>query len=168
MTAWCRPLCDPGRLTHNGHPSVPAVADGARDWAPAPMVVTPGADGQRQLLVQVHPWQLLPGAPSPDSLVSVEVRAIAGQVHQAQAQPGRGQAGPQGVAPTGCRIVQNYGQHGSECRARSCHRKAAEVAGLLWPDSSVTSTAPVPTLTGPYYEHPVPALRPPPLDPRPR
>ena len=111
MTTWWRPAgapsVPPGWLKHNGHPSVPAAADGARDVAAAPMVVTPRADRQRQLLVQVHPLAVLPGAPSPDSLVSVEVRAIAGQVHQAQAQPGRGQAGPQRVAPTGWRIVQN-------------------------------------------------------------
>ena len=36
----CRPLCDPGRRKHNGHPSVPVVADGAKDGAAAPMVVT--------------------------------------------------------------------------------------------------------------------------------
>ena len=30
----------PGRLKRNGHPSVPAVADGARDVAAAPTVVT--------------------------------------------------------------------------------------------------------------------------------
>ena len=43
VTPRCRPLGDPWRLKHNGHPSVPVVADGAKDVAAAPMVVTPRA-----------------------------------------------------------------------------------------------------------------------------
>ena len=172
MTTWCRPAAAPSVTLGGGSTTVTRqswqLGMGPGMWLPRLWFLTPRADRQRQLLVQVHPLAVLPGAPSPDSLVSVEVRAIAGQVHQAQAQPGRGQAGPQRVAPPGWRIARNHGQRGSERRARRCQRKAAGVAGLLWPDSSVTSTSPVPRLTGPYHEHPVPAHRTPPLDPRPR
>ena len=48
--------------------------------------------------------------PAPDGLVSVEVWAVAGQIHQAQVQAGRGQVGSQRVAPMGWRIVPDHGQ----------------------------------------------------------
>ncbi len=57
--ARCRLLCDPWRLKHNGHPSVPAVGDGAKDVAAAPMVLPPGADRQRQR--PYHGLRLRPG-----------------------------------------------------------------------------------------------------------
>ena len=104
VTPRCRPLGDPWRLKHNGHPSVPVVADGDKDVAAASVVLAPRADRQR-----------------PDN--------------------------------------------GLRLRPRITPANAWFPKSRTWP---VTSTAPVPTLTGPYHEHPVPALRPPPLDPRPR
>ena len=50
VTPRCRPLGDPWRLKHNGHPSVPVVADGAKDVAAASVVLTPRGDRQRQRL----------------------------------------------------------------------------------------------------------------------
>ena len=47
MTPRCRPLGDPWRRKHNGHPSVPVAGDGARDAAAAPVVITPRADRER-------------------------------------------------------------------------------------------------------------------------
>ena len=47
VTPRCRPLGDPWRLKHNGHPSVPVVADGAKDVAAASVVLAPRADRQR-------------------------------------------------------------------------------------------------------------------------
>ncbi len=48
--------------------------------------------------------------PAPDRFISVEVRTVGGQVHQAQVQVGRGEISPDRVAPMGWRIVPNHRQ----------------------------------------------------------
>ena len=82
--------------------------------------------------------------PVPDRLISIEVWAVARQVHQAQAQSGSCQVGPQDIAAMRRGIIPNHSKRSRVLLPqRSCRRKAAEVAELLLPSSSIHSTSPV-------------------------
>ncbi len=48
--------------------------------------------------------------PAPDGLVSIEIRTVAGQVHQAQVQAGRGQISPDRIAAMGWGVVPYHRQ----------------------------------------------------------
>ena len=86
--------------------------------------------------------------PAPDSLIGVEVRAVARQVHQPQLQLRRPEVLPHRFPTVGWRIVPDDPQRPwmlfLQLRQEgNCVRKATEVPLLLLPSSSIHSTSPV-------------------------
>ena len=74
--------------------------------------------------------------PVPDRLVGIEIRTIARQIHQSQAQLWSSQVGTHGI-----RRPEPISR--PVCFSRSCFRKAVEVSALLFPSNSISSTSPV-------------------------
>ena len=133
-------------------PSGSAVSPRLSGWTARPGICRPSPAPAPQAQIRPAPQaQIASGLrsrPAPDSLIGVEVRAVARQVHQPQLQLRRPEVLPHRFPTVGRRIVPDDPQRPwmlfLQLRQEgNCVRKATEVPLLLLPSSSIHSTSPV-------------------------